>query len=223
MVYKMRKVLVVINIILIITCSCKKKTEDVKNQIYNEQVQQDIIIKLEDSVNGDYIIKPYKIGGNLIIKYSNLIYSVNGRKIVIPIFKGDKGNIEEEKVREFLIKKNEIEPFNSIDHFWVNHFVAPSKKGEMKKTFHEFLNFYKKSLFKDIDIEHPSDFGQENDEWFITYDFNYGGIPCYMEIRIMGSEELSIRYKSVYEIQPDENDKYFDYTIFLNAKSRYKQ
>lgn len=93
----------------------------------------------------------------------------------------------------------------------------------MKKTFHDFLNFYKNSLFKDINVEQPSDFGQEHDEWFITYDFEYSGIPCVMEIHIMGSEELTMRYKSVFEIQPDESFKDFEYQIYLNTKSKYKQ
>lgn len=110
-----------------------------------------------------------------------------------------------------------------MDEFKISDFIAPSKKGEIKKTFNEFLQFYKNNLLKDVDIEHPSDFGQENYEWFITYDFEYNGIPCFMEIRMVGSEELTMRYKSVFEIQPDENVDHFFYSIFLNGKSQYKK
>jgi len=92
------------------------------------------------------------------------------------------------------------------------------KKGELKKTFHEFLKFYKSNLLKDVDIEHPSDFGQENNTWVIRYDFKVDGVPGSMQIQIRGSEEFSPHYKSVYEIQPDEDRGWFIYNINIRRK-----
>lgn len=219
----MNKLLISLTIALALSFSCNKEQAEVKNYNQNKSISQDINLKLADNIKEDYILNPYNKSGYLIIKYSNLVYLVNNKRIIIPIFRGDKESIYAEKVRLYQINKGEINPFQSIDNFEISHFVVLSKRGEMKKTFHEFLSFYKSNILKNIDIEHPSDFGQENSEWFITYDFDYYGFPCYMEIQIIGSEKETMRYQSVYEIQPDEEVDHFFYSIVINGKSQYKQ
>lgn len=217
----MSKILVLFSVLLVLSCSGKKVDGGESNQ--NDSITQEINLKLDDNVKGEYVVNPYNKSGYLIIKYSNLIYSVNNKRVIIPIFKGNKGSIEADKIRDYQINKGETATYLKVNEFKISDFIAPSKKGEMKKTFNEFLNFYQRNLLKDVDIEHPTDFGQDNSEWFITYDFEYSGIPCFMEIRIVGSEELTMRYKSVYEIQPDEHIDHFFYSIFLNGKSQYKK
>ena len=215
----MNKNLVLLYVILIVCFSCKQE----KSVSTSSKVLPQIMnVKFDDKVNEKYVSN-FNKSGSLIIQYSNILYKVNEGNILIPIFKGSKGSLEEEKLKTYLIDKGEIQSYNSINEFEITDFYAPGKKGEMKKTLFEFLSFYKNNILKDVDIEHPSDFGQENSEWFITYDFDYQGVPCYMTIQIMGSEKRTMSYRSVYEIQPDEHMDHFFYSIFLNGKSQYKK
>ena len=95
----MKKLLVLLTLLFLLNCSCKENKSTISN--HKEITYQEVNLKLDDKVNGDYIKNPHKVSGYLIIKYSNLVYSIDGKKIILPIFKGDKGNIEEEKIREY--------------------------------------------------------------------------------------------------------------------------
>lgn len=162
-------------------------------------------------VDGKYI-KFFGEAGLLDIQYSNIIFTTNsGKEIIQPIFRGTKGNIRYEELRQYCIQMGKLRSSEKR----ISPIQVYCKKGEVKKTFYEFLQFYKTNLLKDVDIEHPTDFGQENDTWFIRYDFQVDGIPGNFEIQIDGSEKTSPHYKSVYEIQPDEDGKWFIYDISI--------
>lgn len=158
--------------------------------------------------------------GLLDIKYSNIIFTTKkNQKIIQPIFRGDKGSVSYEDLREYCLKMGKLEK----NQFYISPIIVKCEKNNVKKTFHEFLSFFQTNLLKDIDVEHPTDFGLENVTWVITYDFTYNNIPCYMQIQIKGSERQSIPYKSVYEIQPDENIKWFIYDFGFETESSYKK
>jgi len=197
------KLLTCFNVIcLIIILSCASDTVSAEN---NMQIQP---------VDGKYI-KFFGEAGLLDIEYSNIIFTTNsGKEIVQPVFRGTKGNIRYEDLREYCIKVGKLRSNETR----ISPIQVYCKKGELKKTFHEFLKFYKSNLLKDVDIEHPSDFGQENNTWVIRYDFKVDGVPGSMQIQIRGSEEFSPHYKSVYEIQPDEDRGWFIYNINIRRK-----
>lgn len=156
--------------------------------------------------------------GLLDIKYSDIVYTTkNDQKIIQPVFRGDKGSIRYEDIREYSQKMGRLEK----NQLYITPIVVKCNKNQVKKTFHEFLTFYKTNLLKDIDIEHPTDFGLENATWVITYDFSYNNIPCYMQIQIKGSETKSMSYKSIYEIQPDESMKWFIYDFGFETESSF--
>jgi len=69
--------------------------------------------------------------------------------------------------------------------YLLGNIYIPAKNGEVKKTFFDILNFYKKSFFKNIDVNRPSVIGNEGGiDMFIWYDFDYEGIPCSMMITV---------------------------------------
>ena len=137
--------------------------------------------------------------------------------MILPLFNGNKGSVGYEDLKQYCIKMKKLEPTERS----INPIMVNCKKNNVKKTFYEFLSFYKGNLFKNIDIEHPTDFGQNNYMWVIYYDFLINDIPCFMRIQIDGTEELSKHYKSVYEIQIDENQDSFIYHIAVNARSPF--
>lgn len=163
------------------------------------------------SVDGKYI-KFFGEAGLLDIQYSNLIFTTNsGINIIQPVYRGDKGNIKYEDLRQYCIKMGKLQSSETR----ISPIQVYCKKGEMKKTFHEFLTFYKSNLLKDVDIEHPAEFGKENKTWIINYYFKVNGVSGKMQIQVDGSEKQSPLYKSVYDIQPDENGGWFIYDITI--------
>ena len=98
---------------------------------------------------------------------------------------------------------------------------------KLKKTFHEFLAFYKSNILKDIDLKDSKAIELSSDDWFITYDFIMDGVPCYLEIRLRAREEdqkSTPVYKTVYDIIPNENmkDPSFTYLFIIGINQRNK-
>ncbi len=197
------KFLTIFNVIcLIIILSCASDNVSAENNI---QIQP---------VDGKYI-KFFGEAGLLDIQYSNIIFTTNnGKEVIQPVFRGTKGNIRYEDLREYCIKMGKLRP----EEKRISPIQVYCNRGEVKKTFHEFLKFYKSNLLNDVDIEHPSDFGKDNKTWIIRYKFIVNGVPGSLQIQIDGSEEFSSNYKSVYEIQPDENGGWFVYDINIRRK-----
>lgn len=199
------QLLVLLFLLSILNC----KNDSLSGETYDDSKIQPI---------EDKYINFYGEAGLLGIAYTNIIYKTsNGKTLILPIFNGNKGSIEYEDLRQYCIKKGKLESIEKR----LRPISVKCKKNYIKKTFYEFLNFYKSNLFKNIDIEHPTDFGQNNYTWFIYYDFLIDSVPCFMRIQIRGTEELSKHYKSVYEIQIDENQDSFIYHIAVNARSPF--
>jgi hypothetical protein len=154
-----------------------------------------------------------------IIKYSNMVYEKEGKIIKIPIFQGTYGDILYKDFRDYCLKMKYLKP-----KVRESGFIVKSKKGELRQNFHEFLNFYKSNIFKDIDVNKPTTMTCDGYEWFIDYDFSIENIPCYITIRIDSSEEDNMNYRnynSPYQIKTKEknNEPFFSYAIHVGAKS----
>ena len=78
-----------------------------------------------------------------VIKFSNLIYDVKGKKITIPIFQGSLGNVEHEDFLKYCIDKKIL-----IPKAMESGFVIRTKKGELKKTLLDFIKFYKGNILR---------------------------------------------------------------------------
>ena len=117
-----------------------------------------------------------------IIRYSNVIEEIEGKTIKVPIYGGIYGDI--------TIK--DLEKEMNPKFYLLGSLYIPAKDGEVKKTFFEILKFYKKSFFKDIDVNRPSVIGNEGGEdLYIWYDFDYEGMPCSMMINVSYDPEAT--------------------------------
>lgn len=202
---KLRKILLSI-LTMITLCFCTSKNEAADKLIS------------ADEINSKYI-EQYRFS-IFIMRFSNIIFEEKGKNIKIPIFQGKYGDVANKDIIEYCIKNKYID-----EDIWL-HNIVKCKKGEIKKTFHEFLAFYKSNILKDVNLNDPKAIELSSDDWFITYDFIIDGVPCYLEIRFLAKDEdlqsNNPVYKSVYEITPNENikDPNFTYHFIIGAKSK---
>ncbi len=167
--------------------------------------------------------------GVYIIRYSNVILDINNKKIKVPIYNG----IHEDITYEDLEKQQ-----TDKDLYLLGNIYIPAKDGEVKKTFFDILNFYKKSFFKDIDVNRPSVIGNEGGvDMYIWYDFDYEGIPCSMMITVACDVKASIEknkkensnQKKNYKIETvdmlefKEDSKWIGIDIELGHYSEFKK
>jgi hypothetical protein len=116
------------------------------------------------------------VEGSCIIRYSNIIMTVAGKNIKVPMYGGIYEDITYDDLEKQLIYKN---------YYLLGEVVINTPKGKVKETFLDVLKFYKKSFFKNIDVNKPSVIGNEGSDWMlIWYDFNYEGLPCSMMIKV---------------------------------------
>ena len=167
-------------------------------------------------------VEPYKYNRSFIIKFSNVIYIEKGKTIKIPIFQGKYEDVLYDDFINYCIKNKLLEP-----KVMQSGFMIKTKKGEIRKTFHDFLAFYKSNIFRNIDIEKPTVMSLGSTDWIIKYDFTINGVPCYMSILLTPRDEdlkkaqKDMIMKSVYEIIPEEkmDEPEFSYNIFVGSKS----
>jgi len=125
------------------------------------------------------------VPGGHIIRYSNVVVYVAGKKIAVPIY----GGFYESILYEDLEKQQKYK-----NNYLLGGVTIFTKQGDVGKTFHNILKFYKKSFFKDIDMNKPSVIGNEGSSWYlIWYDFEYEGLPCSMMISVECDEKASIK------------------------------
>jgi len=167
----------------------------------------------------DKMISPYRFESIFSVNFSNIIYKGQNKEIKIPIFKGINGDAYEDDIINYCIKKKYIKGKE-----WLTYIIK-CNKGEVRKTFHEFLKFYKSNILKNVNIEKPSVMGLSATDWTVTYNFMVDGIPCCLKIRLDPRDEDVNKspnpdtvYKSVYEIIPEENMEQsgFTYTFLTN-------
>ena len=137
------------------------------------------------------------------INFSAITYEVNGKTIRIPMFRGAVGDVN---YRDLLSYYQSLPEMSKIDLTEAGYIIKV-KKGEAKKTLHEFLAFYKSNILKDVDIEHPVTIYLSPVEWILQYNFVVDGVPCYMHINFESRKEDYGKPlpKSVYDIVPNEN------------------
>jgi len=196
----MKKNVILIALLLVVmNCTVSVKSETAKN-ITSKEVEQFDNDKL------------------FIIRYSNIIYEKNGKTIKIPIYQGTYGDVLYKDFRDYCLKMNYMKP-----GYMESGLIIKAKKGELRKTLHGFLDFYKSNILKDV-IDKPTKMSCDGYEWFIDYDFVINGIPCYMMIRFDTSEidnKNYRKYKTPYEIMTNEDmkDPHFSYVFFIGFKS----
>jgi hypothetical protein len=157
------------------------------------------------------------------VKFSNVFKIKNGKRIKIPIFNGSFGDVE----LEDLMKVQNIKDASILGN--LNFF---SKKGVVKKTLLEFLNFYKSSLLKDNDINKPTIIGAEGDSYIIWYDFVYEGINSSMMIHLAGDEKnmdeldkkrIKSKDRTIDMIKLNEQVNGFTVRINIGEESGFKK
>lgn len=156
---------------------------------------------------------------SFIIHFSNLIYEVNDKKIKIPIFQGTAGDVLYKDFKAYCLKEKYLE-FNVRE----SGFIVKCKKGEVKKTFIEFLNFYRSNILKDVDFSNKSNFDADESGWIIFFKFKVNGIPCVMEIEIEAADRIDRnKINSVYDIMVNENMEYpsFAYSFDINSEETH--
>jgi len=162
-------------------------------------------------------VEEYKYEMVFILKFSNLIYEKNNKKIKIPIFQGDMGDALYKDFRDYCLRNQLLEP-----GVMESGFIIKCNKGEVKKTFHEFLKFYKSNILKGVNIDKPSEMWLSSTDWTIKYDFMINDIPCFLEIKLSPrDEDTPDSVKSVYEIIPEENEEQpgIFYSIYVGFTS----
>ena len=172
-------------------------------------VSKENITKNEVELAGGYWYNSF------IIHFSNLIYDVDGKKIKIPVFQGDKGDVLYNDFKEYCRKEKLLKP-----NVKESAFIVKCKNGEVKKTFVEFLNFYKSNILKDVDFTDKTKFDADESGWIINYKFKVEGIPCIMTIEIEAADRIDRnKINSLYDIMVNENMKYPSFAYSLNIGS----
>ncbi|MCL2154232.1 MAG: hypothetical protein FWH53_01070 [Leptospirales bacterium] len=194
-----KNVILIVLLLVVMSCTDSVKSETAKN-ITSKEVEQ---------FDNDRLF---------IIRYSNIIYEKNGKTIKIPIYQGTYGDVLYKDFRDYCLKMNYLEP-----KVRETGFIIKAKKGELRKTLHGFLDFYKGNILKSL-IDKPTSMSCDGYEWFIFYDFVMAGLPCYMMIRFDTSEidnENYRKYKTPYDIITNEDmeNPNFSYSFSIGFKS----
>ncbi len=215
---------VLLFILTIFACSDNKniKTVDkvkqrtvIKKNIDKKEKLSKAIIK-PDKVKIRNKFKIFNMGSSetgIILKAKNLVYNINNKQIVIPVFRGKKGTLYINNLKDHC-KKNNIDP----DDF----FVIRSRRGHLKKDLMKFLRFYKKSILKDVDIAVPVNMLIESDAWFIDYNFEIEGLPFSLGIIVYAGQKDFDQwgdYRNIFQIITDETMKrpYFEFHFTPNV------
>ncbi len=163
---KLRKLKLVLGVLFFITvCLFIKNTECLSQNTSREKVTDKNFQQLYADC--------------YVIKFSNVFMMADSKKIIIPIYNGTYGDVDLDELKKFQKSKADI----------LSSLIFYSKKGKLKNTLIDFLNFYKKSLLKDNDINKPTIIGGEGDSYIIWYDFVYEGINSSMMIHLLGDEK----------------------------------
>ncbi|MFA5519404.1 MAG: hypothetical protein WDA74_09125 [Spirochaetota bacterium] len=161
--------------------------------------------------------------GTYVVRYSNVILTIDDKKIKVPIF----GGIYEDVFIEELKKMQSIKPAN--ENYPLAYLSIPTEKEKVRNTFLSLLSFYKKNLFKDIDINKPTVIGKEETLWIIWYDFIYENIPSSMMVALDVDDKLIKNNKNKYSeltiesIEINENSSSIILQIFIGESSPFKE
>jgi len=179
-------------------------------------VSKTMLIALSDIKKEQIIVAGKNWYNSFIISFSNIIYEVQGKSIKIPIFQGTEGDLLYKDFREYCLTNKYLEP-----RVRESGFIVKCKKGEVKKTFIEFINFYRSNILKDVNFDDKSNFDVNESGWIIFYKFKIDGIPCVLNIEIDAAKRIDRKkLKSVYDIMVNEDMTYpsFAYSFDVNSE-----
>lgn len=195
------KIASVLCIIVVLNCTAKKAMSETS-----------MISEIKD----DAVVKVYTY--SFIIKFTNLIYEEDGKKIRIPIFQGNSGDVSYDDFLEYCYNKKYLKPKSAETSL-----VIKADKGKLKKTFHEFLLFYKGNILKKTDINMPTKIKVDGGALELYYDFKENGVPFVLQISISTDQEDvdSSIIKSIFDVNLYENMKTptFQYRFWANYSS----
>lgn len=160
-----------------------------------------------------------QINNRYVIKFSNVFDNLNNHHIKIPIYGGTEGDVQLSQ----LEKKQKMKDVSILGGI-----IIETGKGKVKQGVLECINFYKKSLLKDIDIHKPSIIGVEMSGMFIWYDFDYEGIPGTLMIGVAydpdcETKKSKCRYEYLKDIEVNENANGFRLSINFGERSQWYQ
>lgn len=156
-------------------------------------------------------VEPYALD-TFVVRYSNIIYEHEGKKLKFPIFQGTLGDV---LYTDFLSYcwKSKFMPINDVE----NGFIIKCREGEIKKTILEFIAFYKSNILKDVDLEKPL-VEPISGRYGVWYDFKMHGVPCSIRITYIGSFNYD-KGESIYSILPNEkSDPSFEYRFYVGIE-----
>lgn len=196
-----KKIFQILMIISVLGCNNKiGASNDLKiyniNEIPEEAVEQ---------INKSFIYS---------IKFSNLIYNIDGKKIVVPVFQGTLNSVDYVDFKNYCRQKQML-ALNARE----SGFFTKAKKGEIKKTFLEFMKFYQSNLLKGY--ETPVIVDNDGDEWLIVYKFKVDQIPCTMKIFVSADKndrsslKKNIKMKDI-SVNEKKDNPGFVYEIYIN-------
>jgi hypothetical protein len=191
---------------MVVIINCNDKTAGSETKKIQSNIQEVAILQ-------------YKNTPSFIMKMKNLIYEHEGRRLKIPIFQGNMGDVSYDEFRQYSLNKKYLKP-NEAE----SCFIIKTDKGKLTKTFREFLVFYKGNILKNIDINKPSKI-HIFDEGNITiyYDFEVSGVSFVLQLDIVTNDKIKNldSIKSVFDINLDETleDPIFRYRFWDDYKS----
>lgn len=200
-----RKLLLIILILLYMFYGCRD---------YNEN---DSGVKfVRDSQISDSNFKQLGGGYSFNIKFKNVWLDYDffkGKLIKIPIFQGENGDVRISQLRKKLKVNDNITIIGALKFY--------AKKGMLKKTILDCVNFYKESLFKDIDARVPTIIAGEGTSLIIWYDFEYMGYPSSVMIGTLGGDRCKDHYRYIDDICVNEKFGWFHFKILIGDKSPF--
>ncbi|HRU18706.1 MAG TPA: hypothetical protein P5070_12760 [Bacteroidia bacterium] len=181
------KIVSVLCIIVFLNCTDKKAMSET-NMI--SKIKDDAVINFSTY--------------SLIVKFTNFIYEEDGKKIKIPIFQGNSGDVSYDDFLEYCYTKKYLKPKSAETSL-----VIKADKGRLTKTFHEFLMFYKGNILKDTDINMPAKILVDGGVLELYYDFKVNEVPFVLQISIStGQEDVNTSLiKSIFDVNLNENMK----------------
>lgn len=199
---KISKIILLATIIIFFSCSNNKANGDNN--------------KLVSKKNSDSVIK--FSSRTFIINYSNLIYEHENKKITIPIFNGNMGDVTYNDFLEYCYIKKYLNP-NTAE----TSLIIKADRGKLTKTFHEFLMFYKGNILKNSDISKPAKIKVDGGALDIFYDFKVSGVSFVLQVKV-GTDKNEIDVdliKSILDIKLNENVEkpIFQYRFWKNYTS----
>lgn len=143
-----------------------------------------------------------------IIRYTNIIIDISGKKVKIPIYNGMYGDIELEQ-----LNKKQTDKKGNI----LGNMIIPIKKGHATETFKNILAFYQKKM----NIHEPTLLDRaESGITYIWFDFSFEGLPSCMMIMVEVDESATDDNAVVNMLKLKEDAEYIGISIIIGVSCK---